>query len=690
MARKTVRLADLCSLIAEPVKPGSRHDAVYLGLEHLAPGRLTPIGSGKASEMRSNTSAFQPGDVLYGKLRPYLDKAVLADCPGVCTTELLVLRAKEGVDQRFLATVVHSPDFVEYAVAGTTGVQHPRTSWAHIREFEVPSFELEEQQRVAEVLWSIHDAITLSAKLAKEGHALKQTAMWILFTRGIRGETQKETEIGMIPESWCLSTLATLCITTDSVDIRSEGDRTIEYVDVSSISRDNLQIEKTSRHQLREAPGRARKRIAAKDVIFATVRPALLRAAIVPEKLNNQVCSTAFCVLRANRKISESKFIYYLVQHDQFIQQLIKAQTGASYPAVTDRIVKDQIVAVPSMDEQREIVAVLDAIDHKIDLHRRKRTVLEELFNALLQNLMSEKIQVEELSSPPTGTKLHRGKMSNQHPITKLEDSMPIWRYMDLGEFLTICYRSEINLAPVLATQDAWEGILPFELDPRPPFFQKDDVKKAGEDLYVSCWHMNHSPNAAMWGLYSNRRGIAIQSTVGRLSRSVQAAGPDFRIFPIKYTGFNFDTIPDMLPMHEASRHEHSRFTFKRQEYAFENELRVMRTGTDQPVAGELSGGDIYKSSLPVDLNVLFDSIHIHPDTEPWVFDAISGTLKKRTPRSLKWVHRSNMALIDYGIFTGIVAGENLEKIGAAVYIHPDGKAYRTPAKAGDSPVGLL
>ena len=162
MTRKTVRLADLCSLIAEPVKPGSRHDAVYLGLEHLAPGRLTPIGSGKASEMRSNTSAFQPGDVLYGKLRPYLDKAVLADCPGVCTTELLVLRAKEGIDQRFLATVVHSPDFVEYAVAGTTGVQHPRTSWAHIREFETPALSLKDQQQVADLLWLIHDSISQS------------------------------------------------------------------------------------------------------------------------------------------------------------------------------------------------------------------------------------------------------------------------------------------------------------------------------------------------------------------------------------------------------------------------------------------------------------------------------------------------------------------------------------------------
>ena len=82
MNGSTVRLSDLCDLIAEPVRPGTRPDALYLGLEHLASGRLSRIGGGQASDMRSTTSAFQTGDVLYGKLRPYLDKAVIADGGG--------------------------------------------------------------------------------------------------------------------------------------------------------------------------------------------------------------------------------------------------------------------------------------------------------------------------------------------------------------------------------------------------------------------------------------------------------------------------------------------------------------------------------------------------------------------------------------------------------------------------------
>ena len=396
--RETTRLADMCDLTAEPVRPGTRPEALYLGLEHLASGRLVRIGGGRASEMRSTTSAFQADNVLYGKLRPYLDKAILADEPGVCTTELLVLRAKANVDPRFLAVFLHSRGFLEYAVAGTTGVQHPRTSWAHIREYVLPALTLTEQQRIADLLWLVHGAISRSEKLVDEGQALKRAAMRTLFTHGLHGEPQKETEIGPVPESWELSELETLCVSTDSVDLRSEGDRTIQYVDVSAISRDHLQIETTSRYRLKQAPGRARKRIFTGDVIFATVRPTLLRAAIVPEELDNQVCSTAFCVLRRDKKMSADHFIYYIVQREQFVQQLAEVQTGASYPAVTDRTVKEQIVPVPFMDEQREIVAILDAIDRKIDLHRRKHAVLDTLFKVLLHKLMTGEIRVADVN----------------------------------------------------------------------------------------------------------------------------------------------------------------------------------------------------------------------------------------------------------------------------------------------------
>lgn len=393
----TARLSDLCELIKEPVKPGARKDACYLGLEHLATRRLLRIGEGNSSEMRSTTHAFQHGDVLYGKLRPYLDKAVLADKAGVCTTELLILRAKKDVDPRFLVGVIHSPEFIRHAIAGTTGVQHPRTSWHHIREFRIPTLTPDEQRRVADLLFLVYEVILRSEKVVKKGQALKCAVMQILFTHGLQGEVQKETNTGPVPKSWTMQPLETLCSKTDIIDLQREGFRIIQYVDVSSVSRESLQIETTSRFRLHEAPGRARKRILKGDVIFATVRPTLLRTAVVPTELHNQVCSTAFCVLRRNPEKTAVGFLRYVVQRRQFIGQLARVETGASYPAVTDSIIKKQMVPTPSLKEQEKIVAVLEVIDRKIDLHRQKQAILEELLKSLLHKIIVREIRIGDL-----------------------------------------------------------------------------------------------------------------------------------------------------------------------------------------------------------------------------------------------------------------------------------------------------
>ena len=278
-----------------------------------------------------------------------------------------------------------------------TGSTFASVNKATLLNLDIPFPDKSQQSKIGVFLHNLLKQIEQETLIIAVAQDLKKAAMQTLFTHGLRGEAQKETEIGLVPESWEMSPLETLCEGTDSVGLRREGDRVIEYIDVSSISREFLKIETTSRFTLREAPGRARKRILEGDVIFATVRPTLLRAAYVPAALNDQVCSTAFCVLRRNPKRAADKFLYSLIQRDQFIRQLSEIETGASYPAVTDRAVKEQVVPVPDLEEQREIVAILNALDRKIDLHRRKRTVLDELFKALLHKLMTGEIRVADL-----------------------------------------------------------------------------------------------------------------------------------------------------------------------------------------------------------------------------------------------------------------------------------------------------
>lgn len=404
MGGETVHLSDLCDLIREPVKPDARPDALYLGLEHLASGRLVRIGGGQASEMRSTTSAFKPNDVLYGKLRPYLDKAVLADEAGVCTTELLVLRAKVDVEPRFLAAVVHCPDFLEYAVSGTTGVQHPRTSWAHIREFEVPAFPFDEQQQIADLLWLVHEAISQSETLVEESQALKRAAMKVLFTRGLRNERQKETEIGLVPESWLYSSLGDLAEIAYGAQaaVANATDPAIGTLILTNVNLDlegHINLEKRRYYKVPEAQ-RERLSLRKGDVLFNWRSGSASHVGkTVLFDLDGEYTYSSFILRFRPHRLVSNKYLFrwltYLRTSGFFTSQRNVSSINSVYNASLSATIP---VWFPDAEQQSEIVSTLDAIDRKIDLHRRKRAVLADLFKALLHKLMTGEICVADLN----------------------------------------------------------------------------------------------------------------------------------------------------------------------------------------------------------------------------------------------------------------------------------------------------
>lgn len=375
MERSTVRLSDLCNLVTEQVNPSDQPDAVYVGLEHITPGQFVRKGQGKASDVRSSKVAFKSGDILYGKLRPYLDKAVLAQDEGICTTELLILRNKAGVDPRFLAGVVHSPNFVEYAVAGTTGAQHPRTSWSHICTFSLLAFTPDEQKRIADILWLLHEGITASENSVETGKDLKRSAMHRLFTRGLRGEAQKETELGPVPESWRVLPLARVVLLKRGFDLplsrRQSGDIPVlgsnGVVGYHNESPADIPI-----------PG-----------VLVGRSGSVGRVSFTTEKywpLNTALFATDFFGNDAN-------FISYFLDNFDFS----RFAQGVSVPTLNRNSFADVPVAIPPVNEQRQLASILEAIDRKIDLHRRKRAALDDLFKALLHKLMTGEIRVGDL-----------------------------------------------------------------------------------------------------------------------------------------------------------------------------------------------------------------------------------------------------------------------------------------------------
>jgi type I restriction enzyme S subunit len=336
----------------------------------------------------------QKNDILISVRAPVGDVNISdADC--VIGRGVSAIRAGEKTDPWFLFFALqHVKPEVESLATGSTFASINKST---LLDIKIPFPTLTEQTFIAGELRKILAVIIHEQSIIEGSLDLKRSAMCELFTRGLRGEAQKETEFGLVPEGWQIVTLGSLSTETEQVDIVAEKEDLIEYIDVSSISRDTLTIDTKKQFTLRSAPGRARKRVRAGDIIFATIRPTLLRVAEIRASGIKQVCSTAFCVLRNNGKCEPSKFLYYIVQRKEFIEQLAQLETGASYPAVTDGQVKKQLVPVPPLEERIEIVEILNAIDRKIELHKKKKALLEELFKSLLHKLMTGEIRVADL-----------------------------------------------------------------------------------------------------------------------------------------------------------------------------------------------------------------------------------------------------------------------------------------------------
>ena len=130
----------------------------YIGLEQIESntGRLVRTSNSTPYDVRipperSTGTTFECGDVLFGKLRPYLAKAWVAEFPGRCTTELLTLRPQD-VDARFLLYVLLSPDFVHAVDASTFGSKMPRAEWDFIGNLPIPLPAIQQQRAIADYL----------------------------------------------------------------------------------------------------------------------------------------------------------------------------------------------------------------------------------------------------------------------------------------------------------------------------------------------------------------------------------------------------------------------------------------------------------------------------------------------------------------------------------------------------------
>lgn len=128
----------------------------YVGLEHFDKGSFQISRFGSPADVTSAKTIFEPNDVLFGKLRPYLRKVAITQWPGLCSTDVLAFRPDPRVIiPAYLAVLLSSDHAIDYAVSTSRGTRMPRTSFQAMSEMKILLPSIEVQQRMVEVILAV-------------------------------------------------------------------------------------------------------------------------------------------------------------------------------------------------------------------------------------------------------------------------------------------------------------------------------------------------------------------------------------------------------------------------------------------------------------------------------------------------------------------------------------------------------
>ena len=154
-----VRVADVADSPRSGVSPASvnPHD-LYVGLEHVGRRRMWLTDGGRAENVSSTKSRFEARDILFGKLRPYFHKVVSASRDGICSTDILVVRARDSRLSSILLAALSSDAVIEKVVAASEGTRMPRTNWTNLASVKIHWPGSESAERLAARLDNIRGA----------------------------------------------------------------------------------------------------------------------------------------------------------------------------------------------------------------------------------------------------------------------------------------------------------------------------------------------------------------------------------------------------------------------------------------------------------------------------------------------------------------------------------------------------
>lgn len=260
-----------------------------------------------------------------------------------------------------------------------------------------------EQKAVAAVLRKTESALQQQASLLDNLQELKRAAMRELFTCGLRGEAQKDTAIGLVPGSWSVGSFSDV---REWLQYGTSVHCTLQKKSYPVLRIPNVEPGKVSVAELKycDLPDKEASKYLLQngDLLFIRTNGVLERlgsCAVYDGQPENALFASYLIRARLKPDI-DPRFVAYFYASSLGTSLVAGRATPAAdgkYNLNTGTIDSLPLPLPPTLDEQREIVTILDALDRMIALHRQKRVVLEELFQSLLHKLMTGDIRVADL-----------------------------------------------------------------------------------------------------------------------------------------------------------------------------------------------------------------------------------------------------------------------------------------------------
>ncbi|WP_107788217.1 MULTISPECIES: restriction endonuclease subunit S [Campylobacter] len=367
-------LGEICKISSSKFDPTKSNEVKKcIELEHLSQKTGQILGFISSGEQKSIKNEFKKGQILYGKLRPYLQKFCQAKFDGVCSSEIWVLQGKK-VTNDFLFYLVQSDKFNQIANK-TSGTKMPRADWEYMSEmpFFIPP-ELE-QKKIAKILSTWDEAINLTINLIESKKQFKKAIMQNLLTAKIRfpefKDEWQETKLGKILK--------------ERKAYQNKG-FDMEHV---SLTKDGVvpKSERYDRDFLVKDDNKQYKITRLNDICY---NPANLKFGVICKNIyGDGIFSPIYVTFECCNELDNDFAGFYLTQND-FIQKVRKFEEGTVYErmAVSPEDFLRFKIKLPNLNEQQKIAEVLMACDDEINLLNLKLENLKKQKQGLMQKLL--------------------------------------------------------------------------------------------------------------------------------------------------------------------------------------------------------------------------------------------------------------------------------------------------------------